>query len=332
MTPRAFALGCIGFAAFLLAGTMALNVGIDPEAVFDPGIAGKRVNSNSRYTRFVDYRDARKKADGALFASSRGNGFALDELARRMGVASVANFSFTYGMVTDHLPTLEFLLRDKAAKGERLEAVLLMLDVDHFGKVPWTNVNLDGFLPPEVSGEHPARFWWRYLTAFQFRVWSATVRQVPGRRVDAPAGMRVVQAAMIPPLPLPAWRFERAAAAQEERRYDIIQRPQLDAHLVLLARMAALCRQHGVRLTVVTSPLNRLNARDYDPAELARMTDRISRVVPLWDFGAPDWLSDRSELWTDPSHFKPEVARMMLDRIFGLAPSAPRDFGTLRGG
>ena len=50
-----------------------------------------------------------------------------------------------------------------------------MVDVDHFGKAAWTNSNLDSFLPPAVSGEHPARFWWRYLTAFQFRVWRGIV-------------------------------------------------------------------------------------------------------------------------------------------------------------
>ena len=83
-------------------------------------------------------------------------------------------------------------------------------------------------------------------------------------------------------------------------------------------------------MTVVTSPLNRLNARDYDPAELARVTARISRVVPVWDFGMPDWLSDRGELWLDPSHFRPGVARMMLDHISGAA--GPQGFGTLRGG
>ena len=84
-------------------------------------------------------------------------------------------------------------------------------------------------------------------------------------------------------------------------------------------------------LTVVTSPLNRLNARDYDPAELARVAERIARVVPLWDFGMPDWLSDRGDLWSDPSHFKPEVGDMMLGRVFGAGP-ARAGFGTLRGG
>ena len=84
-------------------------------------------------------------------------------------------------------------------------------------------------------------------------------------------------------------------------------------------------------LTVVTSPLNRLNARDYDPADLARVAERIARVVPLWDFGTPDWLSDRGDLWSDPSHFKPEVGEMMLRRVFG-GGSPPAGFGTLRGG
>jgi hypothetical protein len=329
MKARSFALALIAIAAALLAGTMAANVAVDPEAVFGTHPHSVRVNANSRWQRYLEYRDAREHPDGAIFASSRGNGFERGDLARALGVPSVANFSFTYGMISDHLPTLEYLLRDKAARGERLKSVLLMLDVDHFGKVPWTNTNLDGFLPPEISGEHPARFWWRYLTAFQLRVWVATIRQVPGRRVEGPARAPVVQAAMLPRVTLPDLSALRSAA-RLERQYDIVQRPQLDAHLAMLARFAALCRQHGVRLTVVTSPLNRLNGRDYDPAELARVTARISGVVPIWDFGMPDWLSDRGELWLDPSHFRPEVARMMLERIFGS--SGRPDFGTLRGG
>ena len=335
MTPRSFALGCIAFAMLLMAGTIVANVAIDPEAVFNPELAGQRVNSNSRYVYYVAYRKSGGKADAALFASSRGNAFELGGLAQRLGVNAVTNFSFTYGMVTDHLPMIRYLIRDKASRGERLKSVMLMLDVDVFGKIPWTNTNLDGFLPPEVSGEHPARFWWRYLTAFQFRVWIATLRREPGRRADAPALPRPLQAGVIPVPALrlsPSFAFVAGGDVPPDRRYETVQRPQLEVHLGLLAEIVALCRAHGVALTVMTSPLNRNNVRNLDPAELARVTARIAHVTPLWDFGTPDWLSDRPDLWTDPSHFKPEVARMMLDRIFGPAPSGPADFGTLRGG
>jgi hypothetical protein len=329
MNARAFAFALIAIGAALLAGTMATNLAVDPEAVFGTHPNALRVNANSRWQRYLEYRDRREHPDGAIFASSRGNGFDRADLAPALGVPSVANFSFTYGMISDHLPTLEYLLRDKAARGERLKSVLLMLDVDHFGKAPWTNTNLDGFLPPEISGEHPARFWWRYLTAFQLRVWIATIREVPGRRVERPGRPAAIEAAILPRVALPDISALRRAA-RPERQYDIVPRPQLDAHLAMLARFAALCRQHDVRLTVVTSPLNRLNGRDYDPAELERVAARISRVVPIWDFGMPDWLSDRGDLWQDPSHFRPEVARMMLERIFGS--SGRPDFGILRGG
>ena len=172
----------------LLAGTMTANVAIDPEAVFGTHPDVPRVNANSRYTRFVAYRDGNERPDGVLFASSRGTGFDPAALARALGVNGIANFSVNYGMVTDHLPVLEYLIREKAARGERLKSVLLMVDVDHFGKAPWTNSNLDGFLPPAVSGEHPARFWWRYLTAFQFRVWRATIGGEAGRRAASAPG------------------------------------------------------------------------------------------------------------------------------------------------
>jgi hypothetical protein len=326
MTARAFALGSIAFAIACLVGTMAVNVGLDPEAVFNPARAGDRINANTRYLRYLDYKALDPRPDGVLFGSSRGNHFDRDSLARHMGLNRVAGFAVNFGMVSDHLPALDYVIRDKAARGETLKAAVVMLDVDHFGKVAWTNTNLDGFLPPEISGEHPARFWWRNLTAFQPRVWFSTLRGRPAPPPPERPGDKGEAAS-------PPNRKDNAAPHVQhppERRPTVVARPQLEAQLAMLGRIAALCREHGIRLIVVTSPLNRANARDYDPADLARVTARISAVVPVWDFGAPGWLSDRTDLWFDPSHFHDEVSRMMLARMFG-EPGARPGFGTLRG-
>jgi len=328
MTGRAFALSVIAFAIACLAVTMAVNVGLDPEAVFDPAKGAQRVNVNSRYLRYLEYKALDPRPDGVLFGSSRGNHFDRDALARHTGLNGFASFAVNFGMVSDHLPALAYLIRDKAARGEKLKSVLLMLDVDHFGKEPWTNINLDGFLPPEISGEHPARFWWRNLTAFQPRIWFTTLRGPPAAgfpplRDALPEGTAEARQGQ------PAKGAARPST-RASRRPPAVARPQLEAHLAILAQMVALCRQNGVRLLVVTSPLNRVNAQDYDRADLARVTERISAVVPVWDFGAPDWLSDRADLWPDPSHFHVDVSRMMLARIFG-APGARADFGVLRG-
>ncbi len=101
-----------------------------------------------------------------------------------MGLNDVASFAVPAGAMTDHLPFLQHVLRDKAAHGERIRKVLLLLDPDFFGTRPWTNSNLDSFLPPEISGESRLRFWLRYLLALQYKSWR---EGLAGGRLDRKA-------------------------------------------------------------------------------------------------------------------------------------------------
>ena len=71
-----------------------------------------------------------------------------------------ASFAVVGGSFVDYIPMLEFVLRDKRARGERLRAVFLALDVDGFGSKPFTNYSNQFLLPPALSGESAARFWW----------------------------------------------------------------------------------------------------------------------------------------------------------------------------
>ena len=173
--PRTFVFVVLAGAFGVLAATMATNYALDPQYVFGTPLSRHDENANYRYHRVRQYQAQRERVDGLLFASSRGRAFDPALVAQKMGVNTVAKFDVTAGMITDHLPALEYVLRDKASRGEKIRAVLLLIDVDSFGKLPSTNVNIDSFLPPELSGEHPARFWWRYLTVFQFRMWRGII-------------------------------------------------------------------------------------------------------------------------------------------------------------
>ena len=175
MHPRTFACALLVGAFALLGATMAINVALDPQYVFGTPLRSDDENANYRYHRLRQYQAQRERVDGLVFASSRGKAFDADLVAQKTGAARVAKFDVTAAMITDHLPALEYVLRDKAERGKKLRAVLLLIDVDSFGKLPSTNVNIDSFLPPELTGEHPARFWWRYLTVFQFRMWRGII-------------------------------------------------------------------------------------------------------------------------------------------------------------
>jgi hypothetical protein len=176
MAARTFSLIVITGGFLLPASTMAANVLLDPESVFGTDLFPHSVNWNERNDALRRYKQTSSATDGLLFSSSRGIYLDTDLLARNTGVAHLLSLSVSYGLMTDQLPIFEDILRDKAARGQRVKAVLLLLDLDFFGKQPWTNSNINSFLSPELTGEPPVRYWWRYLTAFQFRLWRDVVR------------------------------------------------------------------------------------------------------------------------------------------------------------
>jgi hypothetical protein len=333
---RGYVAAAISLAVAWLVATMWANILVDPQAMFGLDLLRSHINPNARYAALRNYRAAPERYDAVLFGSSRGNAFDRALLAEQMGVREVANFSVPFGLLSDHLPALEYLLHDKAGRGGRLAAVFLLMDADFFGKQPWTNLNIDSFLPPQLSGENPLRFWWRYLTAFQFRNWkndlAASVRPV----ADAGASRRQVirraplAAGLVPLRPLPPADIAAVPVALDELDAPEI-RSDLQHQLDLLARFVTLCREADTRLYIALSPLNRQNVHDDQAADNERIVDAIARVTPVWDFGRPAWLSDRPDLWLDFSHYSPMVAALMMQRVFGHPTSAPADFGRLRG-
>ena len=342
LRARGYVVAAIAVATLWLAATMAANIIIDPQNVFGTELVRTHLNANLRYRALRNYEADADRYDAVQFASSRGNAFDRTLLAKQLGVGAVANYSVPFGLLTDHLPVLQFLLRDKAARGGRLKAVFLVLDADFFGKQPWTNVDIDSFQPPPISGESPLRFWWRYLTAFQLKHWmsdlraqaaaKSAARRPPMLGVDMLGGdMAAAGLFPVPPLRSIADRQRPLVETALEELSAPEIRSDLAHQLALLARFVALCREHDVRLVIALSPLSRQNVGDGQAPDNERIVEEVARVAPVWDFGRPAWLSDRPDLWVDSSHYSTAVATMMTQRIFGAATAAPADFGRLKG-
>jgi hypothetical protein len=333
MTSRGFSISLIAGAALLFLSTVAANVILDPEQVFGTGLFSHRVNINERALRLRQYQAQADSTDGLLFSSSRGNLLDPKLLAKGMGLSHFFSASMSYGMITDYVPLLEYIVRDKANRAIKLKHVFLLLDVDFFGRQPWTNSNINSFLPPETSTESAARFWWRYLTAFQYRLWRNVIREDSRNRETArtaaasanpsqPSG-QTPAAAPEPALPL-------APLAKEDYRVAWNKvRPDLKRQMAQLQRLVDLCRENGIELTTVMSPLKAWNLEANGPAEINALTDRLSRIMPLWDFNSPPVIAGDDSFWLDVSHFNEKAGKAMLARVFD--GNSENGWGKLRG-
>jgi hypothetical protein len=336
MPPRRYAQALIVLAATLFLAVVGANVIIDPQALFGTGLLPPTKNPNDRYQRFAELQT--QNYDGLFLGSSRGVAFSMDELSARTGV-KFARFAVALGSLTDDIAVLQYVLRTKAGKGERLRAVFLLLDPDSFGTPPRTNGSPQYALPPALSGESPGRFWWKNLTAIQFEAWASVISQIwraQGRaeRPDHPSLLQPLAARLLESVSLSAALAQGASGptpTPPQALEQITSKIHFPPQLALLERFVALCRANGVQLIVATSPVHRLSVELYDPMDLQRVVERIADIVPVWDFTGEFWLTDRPDLWGDINHFHPEVAQRMMDRIFGRDLPPPWEhFGRLR--
>src|SRR4051812_17808586 len=118
MNPRTYALTLTFAAAALFVGVILANVLIDPQAVFGTNLLPRSPNSNYHYRNLAAYDAAPDRFDGVLFGSSRSQAIPLPELSRRMDGVTFANFAVVRGMLPDFLPALEYVLADKAKRGQ----------------------------------------------------------------------------------------------------------------------------------------------------------------------------------------------------------------------
>jgi hypothetical protein len=351
VTARGFALLVIAGASLLLGATLCANVLTDPQGVFGIDMA-RSADPNWRYLLFKQYQRDASHVDGIIFGSSRAAYIDSATFADRIGGRQILRFAVPYGLITDHLPLLQYVLKDKRARGEQLRSVLLLLDLDLFGKTPWTNTNIDAFLPPAVSGESTPRFWWRYLTAFQYRKWRDSVRlhnRDAASRLSGSIEMDVLSRhSAIAALPAVAiggsgrvnrliqtvdsgqLTDEAVALSHRSRQSWNAERSDLERQISYLAQFVTLCRSNNIVLTVATSPMSRTNLAGYPAGELETLTEKLNRLSPIWDFASARRLADNPSYWVDFSHFSDAVGLIMIDRMFLKDYATSADFGRLR--
>jgi hypothetical protein len=209
-----------------------------------------------------------------------------------------------------------------------------------FGTKPWTNVNIDSFLPPEVSPESASRFFWRYLTAFQYRTWRQNLWE-PERKAalqppssEVPTNPQGVVSTSQQPRPL---QTDDSAAPQQSKPVNsgasapdpattkIVIRPDIEHQFALLREFVRVCEQNAISLTIAAAPLKRTNGTDLN--EVHSIVRRIAEIAPIWDFSPPGAATDPLDLWLDGSHFSRQVGSMMIERIYDGTPKG--EFGEL---
>jgi hypothetical protein len=339
MRARTYALGLVGAAATLFLAVAGANLLIDPAGIFGTSpLPRHTANANERYLSFAAFKAGEARYDGLLFGSSRARAIPLEDLERVLGTTNVASFAVNGGVLADHVPVLDYVVRNPPAGRRVVRAVFVLLDADGIGDRPPTNFGPATYLPPELTGESRIRFWWKNLTGLTVMLWQSAVREAFGpaerpRRRESRLPWDTAKSALGAALSMAAQAQALGPAALPPRKTigleRIAERRQYQDDVERWRRIVALCRSASIKLVAAFGPLRRENLERYEDVE--RVVADFSAIAPVWDFTRFDRLADDRTLWEDESHYDPRVSRLMLSRIAGEPlPPGWENLGRLR--
>jgi peptidoglycan/xylan/chitin deacetylase (PgdA/CDA1 family) len=100
-----------------------------------------------------------------------------------------------------------------------------------------------------------------------------------------------------------------------------------EACMESLTAIRDMCQAAGVNLVVVTAPVYIEYFSDFDQAEVEQFYTALAEVTPFWDFSVSS-VSYEPRYFYDETHFRNDVGRMALARMFGDEEVyVPEDFG-----
>ena len=94
-----------------------------------------------------------------------------------------------------------------------------------------------------------------------------------------------------------------------------------------VAEIISLCKENGVELTVIFSPVYYGQWEKVDPQELADYKAALAELTDYWDFSLSS-ISMDARYFYDDTHFRNAVGSMVLAKIYGdTSVYMPEDFG-----
>lgn len=317
-------------AAVLLAlGAYAsVNIAVDPFGVF-----GDRIfdwysydeTNNPRVAKLAWLDEHHDEFDSYVIGSSSAASYNVEELNRYLD-ADFYNL-FVYGCDTrDYRYFAEYLLENYTVKN-----LVLNIGINEANYYGEEDGSLNGRMHARASGESLVKFYLSY--AFCPLKYSKEKLDCLRRDTELPQVFDV---------------FDVDSGCYDKRVRDVEKIGDMDVYMAehggdfrasgggleyidecvrTVSEISRMCKERGVRLTVINSPVYISQWDAYSEESLREYKTSLAEAVDFWDFSLTP-ISYDSRYFYDATHFRNDVGSMVLSEIFGGDVWTPESFGT----
>ena len=318
------------FVVFCSLAVMALlglvNYVVDPIGAFQTDFL-RPFSPNDRITHAREFKET-EGVDSLLLGSSRIGALFPSVIEKYLPGSRFFNFSVSNGGPRDYWLFLNFAL----SRGCELKNVYMQLDPKDI-RYAITEGNPETAHLPEVSGETGAfAFYLQNLFSFfPARTLAKVENQIAGG--PAPEIRRERGAYVIVPDLEEALRDPEAhvknTPAFHKKRIRYVQGVTAAESLGYVEKIAALCREKNISLTVVVYPANAHYLDEICLEDFCEYLGGLAKLTGFWNFSGYNSVTTDDRMYFEASHCLPSVHDLVLARVFNdVSVRVPEDFGS----
>lgn len=306
----------------------AFNISADPFGVFGDRLMdwpSYNQTNNPRVGKIAWLEENKGKYDSFIIGSSSAASYSAEEFSDYTG-ADFYNL-FVYGCDTKCYRNLaRYVIEEHNAKN-----IVLNLGINETNSYDTDRSSLNESEHEKVSGENPLRFYMKYALCNP----KYSVEKLQSARLDTelPQAFDV----FLPESGCYDKRVRDVESIGEEETYlqtyagDFVsadsEMEYIDECIASVKYIRDLCRENGVNLTVICSPVYESQWNGCPPEKLKEYKRKLAEVTDYWDFSMSS-LSKDSRYFYDALHFRNAAGTMIAARIFGNGSVwKPEDFG-----
>jgi hypothetical protein len=264
-----------------------------------------------------------RKFDCLIFGSSRVGG--ID--GRQVKDAACYNMFYAAGLPRNHLDNLRYLL----AKGVRPKVVLIGLDEFSYKEDPAEHpTDYTRYPYPPAVHQNTYLFYLKYLIRYSSRSMKEPLQGFLGKK--QPYQYDHYGTGLLPTSPEVEGEIEADPAKHaKEARFQLAMITHGDRMVQTLDEIretAVLLQMHGIRLIVFINPIHKATYLATGLEKFLLFEKELSKITGFYDFSGLNSITTNNYNYYETSHYRPNVGRLMLARMFGdRSVRVPDDFG-----
>ena len=307
-----------------------LNYLIDPFGVFHTGLLEKSKSLNERVVK-IDYLNQNKNRYNAyMFGSSTMGTTDPKVLEKYVQDSKFYNLTCSSSNMYDFKVLINYLIK------EDFEVKNLYLQIDltsmrEYGKHP----NQAQKHHYAVSGESAWKFYLEYLTIFPFSAMKSKVllflQDADATQFDVEdSGMWFVKHKDIErQKDLEAYVANEPSFKKKSRRTRGEEK-SIDAIMKDYQEIVAVCKEHNVNLTILTTAYNHLRMDAFKIDDVLRFVKRLASYHDIWYFSGYNSVTNDDRNFYEVNHYVSEIGALKAARIYhDSSANVPEDFGIL---